>query len=345
MADTFEDDLARVGQALQAAATAPTASFLDLARGAGVDPATGFKGANLAGVDLRGAKLADIDLTDTELQGADLTGADLSRARMSGSDLSGANLQGATLVGADLTGARLVMTHIEGADFAEARIDGADFADTSGAAQNLALPGPTAAAAPPPPPPPRSRPTTPRELADEVLPDLLLLDQDPGLKTRGKAAMDELLGLSEAELRTYPLKQGPALSVRVLAAVRYAWKRQRADILRDWVKLGDRAAMAVSKGSSEHFHMRIAEACLMLRRGEIDLADNVIQGLRALKTAQSPPRVAKLSLLRAVVHLRAGRVDESRAELAEIAEFGTGDAGPLAARLRQDLDALPEPPK
>lgn len=66
------------------------ASFKELAKAAGLDPSRHFRGARLAGVDLRDEDLSGFDFSD-----ADLSGADFRRAKIDRSVFARANLSNA----------------------------------------------------------------------------------------------------------------------------------------------------------------------------------------------------------------------------------------------------------
>src|SRR5262249_17164103 len=65
-------------------------SFRDLAKAAGLDPASDFVGASLRDMDFR-----DEDLRGFDFSNADLTGADFRRANLRGGRFTGALLHGA----------------------------------------------------------------------------------------------------------------------------------------------------------------------------------------------------------------------------------------------------------
>ncbi|WP_299472102.1 DUF2169 domain-containing protein [uncultured Roseibium sp.] len=83
-----------------------------------------FKGADLAGADLRNADFSGMDLRGTFFEQADLTGA-----RFSGCDLSGAVFTGATLDGADLSRTDLSNANLSKVSAIGACLDGAKLHD------------------------------------------------------------------------------------------------------------------------------------------------------------------------------------------------------------------------
>lgn len=77
-----------------------------------------FKGADLAGADLRGADFSGQDLSETFFEQADLTGA-----RFAGCNLTGAVFTGATLDKADFSGADLTHVNLSKVSARELRLD------------------------------------------------------------------------------------------------------------------------------------------------------------------------------------------------------------------------------
>jgi DNA polymerase V len=72
--------------------TAQTDDLLELAKLAGLDPATDLAGANLSHTDLSHANLAATDLSDCDLRYANLYQANLTGANLDNANLVGANL-------------------------------------------------------------------------------------------------------------------------------------------------------------------------------------------------------------------------------------------------------------
>lgn len=66
------------------------ASFRELARSAGLDPAKDFIGADLSGLDMRDEDLSGFDFTDADLRYVDFRRANLTDSKFSGADLFGA---------------------------------------------------------------------------------------------------------------------------------------------------------------------------------------------------------------------------------------------------------------
>lgn len=92
--------LGRTLDALVAMAEEGKATFAEMARVAGLDPATDFVGADLSGVDFR-----DEDLAGFCFRGADLTGCDFRRATgLDDEAFEGARVRGAIGLPASVAG-------------------------------------------------------------------------------------------------------------------------------------------------------------------------------------------------------------------------------------------------
>src|SRR5262252_8600717 len=90
-----------------------------------------FRGAHMAGVQLKNCTLVGSDLQGADLRGANLTNSDLQDADLRGADLSDADLEGVLLMGADLRdcsmrGARLAAAEFWRAGLPPARVTGLD---------------------------------------------------------------------------------------------------------------------------------------------------------------------------------------------------------------------------
>lgn len=94
----------------------------------------GFRGMDLAGVDLSESDLSGVDFREAILAEADLSmatcaGANFTEAVLAGADLSGSSLPKAVLIQADLTEAVLSSADLRGADLSRARASGAILVD------------------------------------------------------------------------------------------------------------------------------------------------------------------------------------------------------------------------
>ena len=76
-----------------------------------------FRGAQMAGVQLKNCVLAESNLQGADLRGANLTNSDLQGANLRGADLSDADLEGTLLMGADLRDCSMRRAHLAAAEF------------------------------------------------------------------------------------------------------------------------------------------------------------------------------------------------------------------------------------
>ena len=80
-------------------------------------------GSNLQGVDLRGANLTNSDLQDVDLRGADLSDADLEGVLLMGADLRDCSMRRARLAAAEFWRAGLPPARVAGLDLRGAALD------------------------------------------------------------------------------------------------------------------------------------------------------------------------------------------------------------------------------
>jgi hypothetical protein len=76
-----------------------------------------FRGAAMAGVQLKNCTLAGSDLQGADLRGANLTNSDLQGVNLRGADLSDADLEGVLFMGADLRDCLMLRTCLAAAEF------------------------------------------------------------------------------------------------------------------------------------------------------------------------------------------------------------------------------------
>ena len=76
-----------------------------------------FRGAHMAGVQLKNCMLAGSDLQGADLRGANLTNSDLQGVSLCGADLSEADLEGVLFMGADLRDCSMPRTRLAAAEF------------------------------------------------------------------------------------------------------------------------------------------------------------------------------------------------------------------------------------
>lgn len=76
-----------------------------------------FRGAQMAGMQLKNCALAGSNLQGADLRGANLTNADLQGVDLRGADLSDADLEGVLLMGADLRGCSMRRARLAAAEF------------------------------------------------------------------------------------------------------------------------------------------------------------------------------------------------------------------------------------
>ena len=90
-----------------------------------------FRGAQMAGVQLKNCVLAGSNLQGADLRGANLTNSDLQGVNLRGADLSDADLEGVLLMGADLRDCSMQRARLAAAEFwrvglPSARVEGLD---------------------------------------------------------------------------------------------------------------------------------------------------------------------------------------------------------------------------
>ncbi len=76
-----------------------------------------FRGAQMAGVQLKNCVLAGSDLQGADLRGANLTNSDLQGVNLCGADLSDADLEGVLFMGADLRDCAMRRARLAAAEF------------------------------------------------------------------------------------------------------------------------------------------------------------------------------------------------------------------------------------
>jgi len=76
-----------------------------------------FRGAHMAGVQLKNCTLTGSDLQGADLCGANLTNSDLQGVNLRGADLSDADLEGVLFMGADLRECSMLRTRLAAAEF------------------------------------------------------------------------------------------------------------------------------------------------------------------------------------------------------------------------------------
>lgn len=76
-----------------------------------------FRGAQMAGIQLKNCALAGSNLQGADLRGANLTNSDLQGADLRGDDLSDADLEGVLLMGADLRDCSMRRARLAAAEF------------------------------------------------------------------------------------------------------------------------------------------------------------------------------------------------------------------------------------
>ncbi len=90
-----------------------------------------FRGAQMAGVQLKNCALAGSNLQGADLRGANLTNSDLQGVNLRGADLSDADLEGVLFMGADLRDCSMQRARLAAAEFwrvglPSARVEGLD---------------------------------------------------------------------------------------------------------------------------------------------------------------------------------------------------------------------------